>query len=398
MPAHLTTNLVRSLAVPATGNKITYDGTQKGFGVRVTARGARAFVFNYTIGARERRYTIGPFPEWTVVAARERAKELRRKVDKGIDPLEVKQEDRSAPTVNDVWKMYEVEYLPRHNKAGQRDITGVWNKIILPRFGTKKLRDLKTDDLDSLHRDISKDRPARANRILEVIRSAFNRAIRRGWMEKNPAQGFNRNPEPPRHRYLTSDELLRLGAALDTLQNKKAADAIRLLCLTGARLREVLRAQWDEFDFEKNVWSKPAHSTKQRKLHSIPISEAAAVIFKAQKRTDSPYIFPSKNDKPLNSIFFSWRKACERAKIENARIHDLRHTFASQAISAGHSLPVIGALLGHTQAQTTLRYAHLADDPLRKATDQVATILRGTTDDKTQTRSSESERASRAIH
>lgn len=375
MTTHLTTNFIRSLVAPATGNKVTYDSTQKGLGVRITARGVRAFVFNYTVSGRERRITIGPFPEWSVLAARERAKELRREVDKGNDPLEIKQETRAAPTVNDLWKMYEIEYLPRHNKAGQRDITAQWNKIILPRLGTKKLRDLKTDDLDKLHREISKDRPIKANRVIEVFRSMLNRAIRKGWIEKNAAQGFQKNPEVPRHRYLSSDELLRLGAALDTLRSDQAADAIRLLCLTGARLREVLRAQWDHLDFEKNVWSKPAHSTKQRMLHSIPISEAAAAIFKAQPRTKSPYIFPSKSGKPINNIFWSWRKALTNAKIKNARIHDLRHTFASQAISAGNTLPVIGALLGHTQAQTTLRYAHLADDPLRKATNQVAAIL-----------------------
>jgi integrase len=375
MTEHLTTNFIRGLVAPSAGNKITYDTTQKGLGVRITARGARAFVFNYTVGARERRITIGPFPEWTVVAAREHAKTLRREVDKGNDPLEIKQESRAAPTVNDLWKMYEAEYLPRHGKAGQRDITGQWNKIILPRLGAKKLRDLRTDDLDKLHRDISQDRPIKANRMIEVFRSMLNRAMRKGWIEKNVAQGFQRNPEVPRHRYLSAAELLRLGDALDTLQSQQAADAIRLLCLTGARLREVLRAQWDHFDFENNVWSKPAHSTKQRKLHSIPISPAAAAIFLAQPRTKSPYVFPAKSGKPMHSIFGSWRKAVTRAKIENARIHDLRHTFASQAISAGHTLPVIGALLGHTQAQTTLRYAHLADDPLRKATNQVATIL-----------------------
>lgn len=375
MTQHITTNFIRGLVAPASGNKITYDTAQRGFGVRITARGARAFVFNYTIGARERRITIGPFPEWSVLNAREQAKALRREVDKGNDPLEIKQENRVAPTVTDLWKMYETEYLPRHNKAGQRDITGQWNKIVLPRLGAKKLRDLTTDDLDKLHRDISATTPIKANRMIEVFRSMLNRALRKGWIEKNVAQGFQKNPEVPRHRYLSSDELKRLGVALDTLQNTQAADAIRLLCLTGARLREVLRAQWDHLDFERNVWSKPAHSTKQRKLHSIPISENAAAIFKSQPRTNSTYVFPGKSGKPLHTIFGSWRKAVTVAKIDNVRIHDLRHTFASQAISAGHTLPVIGALLGHTQAQTTLRYAHLADDPLRKATNQVAVIL-----------------------
>lgn len=399
MTSNITTTLVRSLAVPSKGNRITYDTAQVGFGVRITATGKRTFVFNYTINARERRYTIGHFPEWTVLAARERARKLRREVDQGSDPLEVKQENRTAPTVQDMWDMYEAEYLPRHNIAGQKDISAQWNKLILPRLGTKKLRDLKTDDLDKLHREISKDRPIKANRIIEVFRSMLNRAMRKGWIEKNPAQGFHRNPEVPRHRYLSADELQRLGEALDTLRSKQAADALRLLCLTGARLREVLRARWEHLDFEKRVWSKPAQSTKQRKLHSIPISEAAAEIFNAQPRTDSPFIFPAKDgDKAINNIFWSWRKAITKAKLENVRIHDLRHTFASQAISAGHSLSVIGALLGHTQAQTTLRYAHLADDPLRKATDHVATLVTGLSSSGNATRPTAPAVRSRAVH
>ena len=374
MPAHITTTLIRSLVIPAHGNKVTYDDTQKGFGVRITARGARAFIFNYTISGRERRYTIGAFPEWTVLAARERAKELRRKVDQGIDPLEVKQEEREAPTLSDLWKMYEIEYLPRHNKAGQRDISAVWNKIILPHLGTKKLRDLKTDHLDELHREISKDRPIRANRILEVMRSALNRAKRKGWIDQNPAQGFNRNPEEPRRRYLSIDEIARLGKAFDTLQNKRAADALRLLCLTGARLREVLRAEWDQFDFVNNVWTKQAHSTKQRRFHSTPISEVAAQIFQAQERGESRYVFPSRNGKPMHNIFQSWKAAIKKAKITNLRIHDLRHTFASLGTSAGHPLAAIGEVLGHTHVQTTARYAHMAHDPQRKLVEQVSAV------------------------
>ncbi len=159
------------------------------------------------------------------------------------------------------------------------------------------------------------------------------------------------------------------------------ADAIRLLMLTGARRSEVLSATWDAFDLDAGVWTKPSSHTKQKKPHRVPLSPPALQLLqkiRAREKHSSGYIFPSRarsKHPHLTELKKSWNRICQLAEIEGVRIHDLRHTYASILVSGGASLPIIGALLGHTQVQTTHRYAHLMDNPLREATTQVAAII-----------------------
>ena len=154
----------------------------------------------------------------------------------------------------------------------------------------------------------------------------------------------------------------RLAAALSTLRNQRAANAIRLLLLTGARRMEVLAATWDQFDLEAGVWTKPAATTKTRRLHRVPLSAPALQLLATVKEAAgrSPYLFPGRGgDRHLSDIKKSWATVCQTAGISDAHVHDLRHSYAAALASSGQSLPVIGALLGHTQAQTTARYSHL---------------------------------------
>ena len=144
--------------------------------------------------------------------------------------------------------------------------------------------------------------------------------------------------------------------------------------LTGARRGEVLAATWDQFDLDLGVWTKPGATTKQKTEHRIPLSAPARQLI-AELPRDSEYLFPGRGSSHRVEIKYAWAAVCKKAGIKGARIHDLRHTYASLLASSGLSLPVIGALLGHTQAQTTLRYAHLLDDPLRKATETVGAIV-----------------------
>ena len=184
----LTDRIVRSLSLPASGSTVVYDADQPGFGIRVTAKGARSFVLNYVIASRERRLTIGSFPAWSTSAAREEAKKLRRQIDCGIDPLEERDKrnfaseaERSAPTMNDLFARYSEEHLPRKAARAAADDRSMWTKLILPRLGTIKVADVMPHDVDALHREITKSRPVRANRTVEVIRKAFNLAIRGNW-------------------------------------------------------------------------------------------------------------------------------------------------------------------------------------------------------------------------
>jgi integrase len=169
-------------------------------------------------------------------------------------------------------------------------------------------------------------------------------------------------------------ELGRLTVALAELEDQDAANAIRLLLLTGARRGEVLAARWADFDLGTGVWVKPPSSTKQAKLHRVPLSAAAVALLRTFPLGDAR-LFPTLSGRSLTRTWEILRKA---ADISDVRLHDLRHTYASVLASAGLSLPVIGALLGHATPTTTARYAHLFDDPLRAATERASAIIIGT--------------------
>jgi integrase len=392
--AHLTDRLIRALPVPRAGAVITYDADVP-----------------YIANGRERRLTIGRFPTWSATAAREEAKALRRKVDAKIDPLDehaaqlrAAEAARTTPTVRDLFERYATEHLPRKAPRSAADDRSMWQQLILPRLGAVKVDAVGPVDIDALHIEVSANRPVRANRMVEVIRKAFNLAIRWGWRSDNPAAGVHRNHEEKRARFLSASEILRLSEALANHPEKISASAIRLLMLTGARRNEVLGARWDMFDLDLGIWVKPSAHTKQRTEHRIPLSAPAVELLRHIRARDvGPFVFPGANGKPLGDVKRTWLTVCRNAGLAElvpkktrsgksilgrdgkpqvgwrttARIHDLRHTYASILASQGLSLPIIGALLGHTQPQTTARYAHLLDDPLRAATETVGALVSG---------------------
>lgn len=378
--------LVRELDAPAKGNKIVYDDKISGFGVRVTAAGRRSFILNYYFKGRERRITIGAYPEWTVLAARKRAEEFRLKIVNGIDPLEEKQSAYAAPTMRELFKRYDVEYLPRLAPRTAADIRSMFAKIILPRLGAKKVEDVTFSDCEALHRMVSKDRPVRANRVHEVLRRGFNLALKWGWVTENPAARVERNTEHKRARYLAPEEIARLVEALDTHPQRTSCAAIKFMLLTGCRRGEALGARWDQFDPALRVWVKPAATTKQRREHRVPLSSMASGVLQERRAArdalpasdplgQSPFVFSGDEGRALVDVKRTWAAVSKVAGLGNTRMHDLRHTFASIAVSQGQSLPVIGAMLGHTQPQTTARYAHLFDDSLLNAAEMVGSAI-----------------------
>jgi len=387
MSENITDRVVKNLEPPAKGNRITYDTKIKGFGIRITAAGKKSFVLNYTVAGRERRYTIGQYPTWTVGAARKEAEELRKRIDQGDDPLQARVDRREAPTMQQLWEEYEKNHLPTKAERSQADDRSIWNKHILPELGkTTKVADVTAKNVDDLHGKIKATRPVRANRVIEVLRKGFNLAIRWQWRSDNPCEGVAWAREPERDRFLSKAELKRLAQALDEHADQHACDAIRLLLLTGARRGEVLGATWSMFDLEEGVWTKPSHHTKQRRTHRVPLSGPAITLLRAMKeedtiveagkeRTNSPFLFPSSTGTPLTEIKDTWEAIRTAAGIQDVRLHDLRHTYASILVSAGQSLAIVGALLGHTQTQTTARYAHLYQDPLRRATERAGSAL-----------------------
>jgi integrase len=382
MTTKLTNKTIANLPVPATGNKITYDSEVTGLGIRVTAAGDRRFVFNYTRKAdrRERRHTIGEFGAWEIGPAREEAKRLRRVVDAGGDPLGELQETRAAPTVEDLFARFEQAHLPRKRARTQRSYRNTIRRDVLPTLGKIKVAAVAYADIDKLHRDISKRAPVQANRMLMYSSKMFALAIKWGMRSDNPCKGVERNHEEKRQRYLVGDELQRLMAALERHSYQQNANAIRLLLLTGARKGEVLSAHWDQFDLTTGTWTKPGTTTKQKSVHVVPLSAPALELLRGlYKARHSEHVFPSSRagDGHQQDIDHIWHSICRDAKITGLHIHDLRHSFASVLASSGYSLPIIGQLLGHSQPQTTARYAHLTDAAQRQATEAAAAIITG---------------------
>jgi integrase len=379
MRTRLTDKIIAKLATPASGNRISYDGTVAGFGIRITAGGARAFILNYRrkVDGRERRYTIGTFPNWSTTAAREEAKRLRRQIDVGADPVGELRARRAEPTMVDLADRFLAEHVPRKRAATQRDYRQQLSVDILPVLGRLKVPSVTVADIDALHRTITARAPIHANRVIALLSKMFALAMRWGWCSDNPVKGIERNSEHKRHRYLTAIELGRLATALAESPDVGAANAVRLALLTGARRGELLAARWADFDLVAGVWAKPASTTKQQALHRVALSDIAVLLLIEMRRhsTSNVWVFPARRGGHRKTLREPWDAIRAAADIRDVRLHDLRHTFASLSASSGASLPLIGAMLGHATPATTARYTHLLDDPQRAAANKVAEAI-----------------------
>ena len=382
---------------PATGAVTYWDSDPKvvGFGVRIYAGGSKSFFVNYRIDGRERRYTIGAFPRWSVSAARERAKELRTLIDQGHDPAGQKRERREAPTMQHLIDRYIADHLPKKS-ADKRRVTDEMTMLaeIGKHLGVHtKVTDVHGGDIAAMHRKIGetigrsgKPRPVRANRVLSVAKHDVRLGAGaeggetlpwRNAVLGNPCRGVERNHEEGREKFFSTAELAAISDALAEYQGP-SADCVRLIMLTGCRPSEAMKAQWSEFDEQPGYWIKPSSHVKQRKTHKLPLSPAAIeLVDRLRKKRKGTWVF-SGDGGHLVTLWHVWDFVRERAALgKDARIYDLRHSFASIGAGGGLSLPIIGRLLGHTQSKTTQKYAHLADDPLREAATKITNVITG---------------------
>ncbi len=238
-----------------------------------------------------------------------------------------------------------------------------------------RVQSIDRHDVEALHMRLSKT-PYQANRVLALLSTMFGLSIHWGWRSDNPVKGVQKYLEVKRDRWLNQDELQRLWEVLDQYPDELMSYVFKFLLLTGARKNEVMQATWSQFDLERGVWTKPSHLTKQKKTEYLPLSEKALNILHEIIRLrgkHAGYVFPGRGDQPIKKLEHYWYKVLKLAKLENVRIHDLRHTHASHLVSSGLSLSIVGKLLGHTQGSTTQRYAHLADEPLRLAAELFST-------------------------
>jgi integrase len=395
------TKRVVDAAEPRATRYTIFDRDVRGFGLRVFPSGAKSFVFEYRPGAGGRtapkqRVTIGRAGDITPDEARRHAEALRARVSLGDDPQAAKAAARKAITVKDLAE----RFLAEHAEAKRRESTHesyeiVLRRHVLPKLGSRKAETVTHADIAALHLSM-KSTPYQANRTVAVVGSMYAFANRQSLVagDMNPARRIEKFREERRERFLTLEEIERLGTVLVIAETEgiewvepsgprnrhrpktasrtviaaPAIAAIRLLLFTGARLREILDLKWSDVDLARRLLLLPASKTGRKTIYLG--SDAVAVL--ASLEHLGPYVIPGDHpNRQRSDLKRPWAAISRAAGLEDVRLHDLRHTFASYGAGGGLGLPVIGKLLGHSQPATTARYAHLDASPLHSAADRI---------------------------
>lgn len=365
---------------PDAKDYFVWDSDMAGFGLRVWPTGRKVYLIQYRdSGGRTRRKGLGKHGIVTADEARSEARTLLASVAKGSNPSEDARRKKSAPTVEELCERFLTEYVPSHCKAStQKEYRRNVDLFIKPRIGRMKVADVERSDIADLHH-AHRDIPYQANRTLGVLSVMFNQAEIWGHRPdgSNPCRHVRKYEEKKRERYLSPEELSRLGQTLNELEasgeeSLSAINAIRLLILTGCRLGEIQTLKWEYV--QGNRLRLPDSKTGAKVVY---LGEAALeVLSKIERPPGNPYVCKGKiSGAHLSDMQKPWRRIRKAAGLEDVRIHDLRHSFASSAVGMGESLPMIGKLLGHSQVQTTARYAHLADDPVQVSAERVSGYL-----------------------
>lgn len=350
-----------------------WDRELPGFGLRVRPTGSKVYLFRYSAGrhGRTRKIMLGAHGKVTADAARSRAERLRGAVASGEDPAAVRDAAKAMPTVEGFARRYLEEHAVPHKRPSSVEHDRAYvRRVIVPRLGRLRLDKVTRADVAGLHHS-RRDTPIDANRALALVSKMFSLAESFGLRPQgtNPCRGIQRYRENRRERFLSDAELAHLGTALSEAEKEGeplfAVAALRLLVLTGARRGEILGATWQDVDFEAGVLrvARP----KEGRPKEVRLGPPALSILASLPRIEgNPHVIVGRvHGSPFVGLQDVWERVRVKAGLEDVRIHDLRHAFASVAVAGGASLPVIGALLGHRQAATTQRYAHLSDDPLR---------------------------------
>jgi integrase len=395
---------VADAASPEAARYELWDSALPGFGLRVSPAGTKTFILRYRPrragrSAPKRFMTLGRYGPVTVEEARDRARAILGAVADGRDPAATLAESRGAVTVEEA----AVRFLADHVAIKRKPNTAAayrhaFARHIIPRLGKIALHDMTNADVAKLH-NAMRGTPYLANYTVAALGSLYAWAGRSGLVpeEFNPTKRIEKFRESRRERFLTSEELQRLGSALReaettgipyevdetrptskhaprpekriTVVSPFAVAAIRLLLFTGCRLREVLDLRWEHVDFERGVLLLPDSKTGRKTV----LLGAPALRVLADLLRVGPYVIAgAASEKARTGLKRPWAAIRRRANLPGVRIHDLRHSYASVGAGAGLGLPIIGRLLGHTQASTTARYAHLADDPLRRASETIS--------------------------
>ena len=406
--------------LPQVTKRTTFFDTElTGFGIRVSPSGARSWIVEYRpgIGGRgvaKRRLVLGTPKTLTPNQARTQAAALLAQVKLGADPAQERSEARKADSVSDLLTSFMDGHIRVKRKARTAKLfDGYIKNHLEPALGARRAPALLQIDVERLHKTIGKTNPVTANRVIALISAVYAYGLRADLLPKettNPALGIEKFREQNRERFLTQTELLRLGDAIREAEttgiqwaepNKSspkfkhapknpenrittigphAAAALRLLIFTGARLREILDLKWEHVDLQRGLLFLPDSKTGKK---TIVLGGAARAVIENLSRVGSYVIAGSDPEKPRADLQRPWALVSKRAGLDGLRLHDLRHSFASVGAGSGLGLPIIGKLLGHSNSKTTERYAHLAADPLRRASDAISGAIAKAMGEKT---------------
>jgi integrase len=379
--------------------KFHFDDDLAGFGFYRTAAGTGTFFaeFRPIAGGAKKRLKLGRVGTLKASEAREAARKAIAHAGLGKDLAKGRADERASVTVKELVETYIDEYVSAHKKAWSAEFYRIMlRKHIAPQIGTAKATTLTRVDVQRAHAVMSKTARVSANRAMKLLAAAYNWGVKHGYVPEgfNPARGVDLNKEKVHKRYLTADEIARLGEATREAEtvgfpvnagdakhapkgqrvkmHPSVTGAIRLLMLTGCRLREILHLEWSHVDEERGLLHLPDSKTGEK---TIVLSTAAQEVLAGLPRIGRYVIAGDSagllNEKPRADLKRPWAALCKRAGIEGVRLHDLRHTFASVGVWADLGLPIVGSLLGHSDASTTQRYAHVADDAKRRATNMI---------------------------
>ena len=380
--------------LPASG--VVWDTDVRGFGVR-RQQGDASYVLKVRVGTQQRFLTIGRHgAPWTPETARREARRLLGEIAAGRDPADARSARKHSPNFNEFADRYVAEHVlvskkPRSAAEDRRNLA----RHILPAFGRRLITEITSADVTKFQASKSAT-PIAANRCLALMSHMFNMAERWGLRPRrsNPCEHVAKYPERGRERMLSPQELARLGSALATAaagypgginldhppfrrdfpEDWRAIAVVKLLIFTGARLSEVLGLRWDQVDLQRGIARLRDSKTGSKTIY---LTEPAVEVLRAVPRFDNlPFVLSGDRDGThYSGVQKAWRRIRGLAGLLDVRLHDLRHTHASEAVSAGESLYIVGKILGHTHAATTQRYSHLAENPIRDAANRTAARL-----------------------
>ena len=387
--AKLTKRAIDAVPIPDAGEVFIWDGETRGFGLRVSATGTRSYCVQYrNPSGRSRRLTLGRHGVLTVDQARDLAKEALYAVAHGIDPAEEKAKRREAGDLAGLLDRYLNEYGPLHLKPSTRKNHAQLARYIRDLLGQRLVTAIDRQDVHRLYATLRKgtlrpDTPTKARGAIEVLARCLSLAEEWGLRVPgtNPCRGFRMEPRRKRQRYLSGQEIARVGEGLQAaLAAKKvpasAVLALRLMILTGMRVGEVLSLLWGYVDFERAELRLPDSKTREK---VVPLAAPAlALLAEAPRGGRNDFVCAGAYEGTgldYKTLRIHWHRICRAVGVEDARLHDLRHTVASYGVTIGLGLPIVGAILGHRSAKTTARYAHLAEAPVREGVERVGSTL-----------------------